>query len=224
MSERLPFLPPPQIDNVAELGVHRERAVVFGDLFDAARALAAPDRVLREERRKDKEAQQAALPIATTKVLYDQRGFGRFLAADVKAQLKLRSVPFKHNDKLGVLDELWKAHDAGVTNFNAIPAGGVAGGGNSGGGNGAGAAALAVAPAAAHVASSGPRTLSEQIGGSASNLLPPATTPVAIAATAAAVPTAVAAVAARAKNVCGLCRQEGHNRKTCRDRDKAAAQ
>jgi len=100
MSERLPFLPPPQIDNVAELGVHRERAVVFGDLFDAARALAAPDRVLREERRKDKEAQQAALPIATTKVLYDQRGFGRFLAADVKAQLKLRSVPFKHNDKL----------------------------------------------------------------------------------------------------------------------------
>jgi hypothetical protein len=150
VSERLPFLPPPQIENVAELGVHRERAVVLGDLFDAARALAAPERVLREERKRDKDAQQAALPVANTVIRYDQRGFGRFNAADVKAQLKLRKVPFKNTDKLGVLEELWKAHDANhISLLNAVAAGSVAGGGNGGGGGGACAAAVALAPAAA---------------------------------------------------------------------------
>jgi hypothetical protein len=202
VSERLPFLPPPQIENVAELGVHRERAIVLGDLFDAARALAAPDRVLREEKKRDKEAQQAALPISTVVVNYEQRGLGRFLAADVKAQLKLRNVPFKHNDKLGVLEELWKAYDASHSKFAA------GGGCNSGGGGGAAAAAVApaavapaavapaaVAPAAAEAAeAAGCAAASQEVvhlpAGSAADVAP--------------------AAAAAARRKCAVCNQYGH--------------
>jgi hypothetical protein len=193
MSQRLPFLPPPQIDNVAELGEHRERSVVFGDLFDAARALAAPNRVVREEKKREKEAQQAALPISTVVVNYEQRGLGRFLAADVKAQLKLRHVPFKHNDKLGVLEELWKVYDASHTNLsNAIAAGGVAGGGNSGVvGSGGAAAPVAAAPAAAAPAAAAPAAAA-----------PAAAAPVAAAP--------VAADAAAAQRKCAICNQYGH--------------
>jgi hypothetical protein len=95
------------------------------------------------------------ISVGGTVVIFDQRGFGRFNAADVKAQLKLRKVPFKQTDKLGVLEELWKKYDASHKNLSDaiavggrghgvdIAAGGVAGGGNSG------AVAAAVAPAAA---------------------------------------------------------------------------
>ena len=200
MSARLPFLPPPQIDNVAELGVHRERASVFGDTFDAARALAAPGRVMREEKKRDKEAQQAALPISTVVVNYEHRGLGRFLAADVKAQLKLRNIPFKHNDKLGVLMELWKAYDASHFHlFNAIAAGGVAGSGNSGGGGGAGAAAAAAAPAAAEA-------VHLPAGGAAA----PALAFIHAAAPAAARIAQVAPEAAAAQRKCAVCGEFGH--------------
>jgi hypothetical protein len=223
VSERLPFLPPPQIENLAEQGVHRDRAAVFGDLYDAARALAAPERVLREEKKKDKDAQQAALPIANTVVLFDQRGFGRFNAADVKAQLKLRKVPFKQTEKIGVLEEMWKTYDASHQNLSdAIAVGGrghgVAGGGNSGGGGGAAAAAVApaavaaAAPAAAAPAAASPPRVRVEVA---------AAPPVVLAAAGAVhlLPGAHAAALPRARekkfkcSKCGSTEHRGDNAK-----------
>ena len=111
MTARLPFLPAPQLQNVALRGVHQDRAIVLGETYDASRALVAPERVMRQESKKAKEAQQASLPISTVIVLFEQRGFGRFLLADVQAQLKLRKVPFKQSEKLGNLMEKWKKFD-----------------------------------------------------------------------------------------------------------------
>ncbi len=205
MSDRLPVLPPPQIDNLAEQGVHRDRAAVFGDLYDAARALAAPDRVLREEKKKDKDAQQAALPIANTVVLFDQRGFGRFNAADVKAQLKLRKVPFKQTEKLGVLEEMWKTYDASHQNLSDAMAV-VAGGGNSGGGG----RAVAVAAAAAAPAAAAPAA-AEAVHLPAGGAAAPALAFIRAAAPNAAHIAQVApAAAAAAQRKCAICSEFGH--------------
>lgn len=221
VSERLPFLPPPQIENLAEQGVHRDRAAVFGDLYDAARALAAPERVLREEKRKDKDAQQAALPIANTVVLFDQRGFGRFNAADVKAQLKLRRVLFKQTEKLGVLLEMWKTYDASHQNLSdAIAVGGrghgVAGGGNCGGGAVAAAVApaAAAAPALAFIPAAVPDAAHNAQVAPAAAAAPFAPAPAFIPAAApdAALPhnAQVAPATAAPKRKCAICNEFGH--------------
>jgi hypothetical protein len=191
ISSKLPFLPPPQLENVAELGIHRERAVVFGDLFGAARALAAPDRVLREEKKRDKESEQTALPIANTLIIYEQRGLGRFLASDVKAQLKLRKVPFKQTDKLGVLEELWKRFDASHKNmFVALAA----------------AAAAAAAPVALAAAAAAPVALADAAAAAA---------PVALAAAAQVLEAphalACAVVSSRKCRKCGSIDHRGDN-------------
>ena len=112
MSARLPFLPEPQLQNVAERGVHQDRAVVLGETYDASRAIVAPARVIRQESKKAKEAQQASLPISTVIVLFEQRGCGRFLLADVQAQLRLRKVSFRQGEKLGILMERWSEFDS----------------------------------------------------------------------------------------------------------------
>jgi len=196
MSQRLPFLSP-QIDNVAELGEHKNDRL-FLAIYSMRRVRLLLLIALCVKKKREKEAQQAALPISTVVVNYEQRGLGRFLAADVKAQLKLRHVPFKHNDKLGVLEELWKVCDASHTNLsNAIAAGGVAGGGNSGVvGSGGAAAAAAAAPAAAAPVAAAPVAAA-----------PVAAAPVAAAPVAAA---PVAADAAAAQRKCAICNQYGH--------------
>jgi hypothetical protein len=66
---------------------------------------------MRQKSKKAKKAQQASLPISTVIVLFEQRGFRRFLLADVQAQLKLRKVSFKQGEKLGTLMERWKKFD-----------------------------------------------------------------------------------------------------------------
>ncbi len=112
ISAQLPFLPPAQIEP-GEHGPHRERAVVFSaEEFESSRDASGPCRVQREEKKKEKEHQQASLPISSVIVLFEQRGLGRFLVADVQAQLRLRGVLFRQGDKIGVLMEKWRVFDA----------------------------------------------------------------------------------------------------------------
>ena len=145
MSAQLPFLPPAQLEP-AEHGPHRERAVVFSaEEFDSSRDASGPGRVQREEKRKEKEQQQASLPISSVIVLFEQRGLGRFLVADVQAQLKLRGVPFRQSDKVGVLMEKWRVLDANAALLAAAHVATAVSGG-------AVAAAAIAAPAAAPTA------------------------------------------------------------------------
>lgn len=197
MNQRLPFLPPAQLENVAEQGKHRERSVVFSaEGYDAARNLAAPARVERERQKKDKQIQQAALPISNVIVLYDQRGLGRFTTADVQAQLTLRKVAFKKTDKVGTLMEIWKTYDAAAKILAPAHAAHSAGAAFAvGGGGGGGAEAAAKAPAAAEA-----MRLPAGV----------AAAPAPHAPVVAAVDAAAAPAAAAAQRKCALCNQFGH--------------
>ncbi len=185
MNQRLPFLPPAQLENVAEQGKHRERSVVFSaEGYDAARDLAAPARAVRERQRKEKDDQQAALPISNTIVLFENRGLGRFTTADVQAQLTLRKVAFKKTDKLGTLMEMWKTYDAAGKLLAPAHAAAAAAG------------AAAVAPAAAVAAEAVGRAAASQAvvdlqGVSAAEVQAPA-------------------AAAAAQRKCAICDQFGH--------------
>lgn len=203
VDRRLPFLPPAQLENVAEQGKHRERSVVFSaEGYDAARNLAAPARVERERQKKDKQIQQAALPISNVIVLYDQRGLGRFTTADVQAQLTQRKVAFKKTDKVGTLMEMRKTYDAAANILDPAHAAHAAGAAFAVGGGG-GAAAAAKAPAAVAAVA---------LAAAEAMRLPAsvAAAPAPHAPIVAAVEAAVAPAAVAPQRKCALCNQFGH--------------
>lgn len=113
ISRRLPFLPPPAIANVAALGVFRDRTCVFNAPgYNDARDAAAPERAAKQK----KAAEEKALEAPTEFILYSGRGHGKFSQKQVCAQLALRGIKFKAQEKVGLLDNMWKEYDATAAN------------------------------------------------------------------------------------------------------------
>ena len=117
ITARLPFLPPPAIENLAALGLSRERTVVLNAPgFNDARDARAPQRAAKQK--KDAEAKAHEAP--TKLIIYAERGHGRFNATQIIAQLKLRGIKFKTGEKVGRLDTQWKDHDALAENLQRL--------------------------------------------------------------------------------------------------------
>ena len=119
ISQRLPFLPPPSIANIAELGLYRDRTIVLNAPgINDARDAAAPTRAAKRKKEADAKAQEEP----ATFIEYKNRGHGYFNAKQICAQLALRGIKFKAAEKVGTLDTMWKENDAVAANMEKLRA------------------------------------------------------------------------------------------------------